>query len=199
MGGPKTTRIDPNLTAPQSTLRDPSTQFLEAFLKNPSSIMGLLPPTSALQQQTGSAWQNYIGGTNNATAAFNQASPFLKKLLEQTPGQGVLDAATPIFGRNLQLGADTLRQAGPRFNSNTERLVGEQGNKALQDFNLFSSSFAAGGLSQPGTLQQGQPWWQQALGAGSQIAGIYGTIKGAGRQVPPGTGQFPGSTPYRWG
>lgn len=195
---PAPQRLDPNLTAPDPSLRLPSSEFLQAFLKNPSSILSLLPQTSALQQQGNS---------------------FLQNLLKQTPGQGVLDAATPIFNRNLQQGADILRQSGPRFNSNTERLVANQGQQALQDFNLFSqqvmqegvnqqltgaglvnqqrgldlsflgplmqqffgTAFGAGGLTQPGTVTQAQPWWQQLLNAGSQVGGIA-TGLGGGKQ-----------------
>ena len=203
---PKPQRQDPNLFAPDPTLRQPSSDFLNAFLKNPQSITNLLPPTSSLQQQTGDLWGS-----------------FLKNLLGKPPGQGVLDAATPIFERNLQLGADTLRQSGPRFASNTERLIANQGREATQDFNLFTqqvmqeglnqqmagltgaggfanqqqgmnlnfllplmqqmfgTAFGAGGLTQPGVVTQAQPWWQQLLNAGSQVGGIV-TGMGGGKQ-----------------
>lgn len=247
MGGPKIKRVDPKLTAPDPTLRDPSSDFLKSFLNNPGGITSLLPPTSMLQQQTGNAWGNFLNQQNQATNAFNQANPFLTGLLNKTPGQDVLAAATPIFNRNLQQGADTLRQAGPRFASNTERLVGQQGQQAMQDFNLFSqqvmqqginqqlqgagilgqlgqgadqstlgglqgasqfalgeqgnmmqflgplmqqmfgTAFGAGGMTQPGTLYEKKPWWQQALNAGSQIAGM---IPGSNARPNPGTQFF---------
>ena len=205
MGGPKPKRLDPKLTAPDPSLRDPSSQFLQGFMQNPSSLQNLLPQTSALQQQTGNQWGS-----------------FLNQLLSRNPGQGVLDATTPIFQRNLQQGADTLRQAGPRFASNTERLVGQQGQQAMQDFNLFSqqvmqeginqqlggltgasnfalgeqanqlgflgplfqqmfdTSFTAGGMTQLGTVTQAQPWWQQLLNVGSQGAAIAQTFMPGG-------------------
>src|SRR3990167_3684447 len=230
---PAPKRLDPNLTVPAPELRNPSIDFLRSFMQNPQSFsQGLLPPTSALQQQTSDVWSNFLSQPNAATRANQQANPFLTNLLSSTPGQGVLDAATPIFNRNLQQGADTLRQAGPRFNSNTERLIANQGQQAMQDFNLFSqqvmqqginqqlqgagllgtlgtgadqstlagltgaggfanqqqgqimqflgplmsqffgAGFTGGGLNQQPTVTQAQPWWQQALNAGRQIAGI---------------------------
>lgn len=202
---PPPKRQDPKLFAPDPTLRDPSSEFLRAFMANPSSIQNLLPQTSALQQQS---------------------NTFLQNLLGQTPGQGVLDAATPIFQRNLQQGADILRQSGPRFASNTERLIGEQGNKAMQDFNLFSqqvmqeginqqltgaglvnqqrgldlnfmlpllqqffgTAFGAGGLTQPGTVTQGKSPFNNVLDTAGQVAGLITALKGGGR--PGGAQSF---------
>ena len=205
---PKPQRQDPSLFAPDPQLRGPSSQFLQWFLQDPTkALSGLIPQqTSALQQQTSDAWSNFLAQGN--------------------PGQGVLDAATPVFQRNLQLGADTLRQAGPRFASNTERLVANQGQQAMQDFNLFGqqvlqegvnqqiagltgagnfantgqqnimsflgplfqqmfgSAFQAGGLTQPGTVTQAQPWWQQVLNVGSQVAGIA-TGRGGPKSATP--------------
>lgn len=64
------------------------------------------------------------------------------------PGGHIVNAALPIFQRNLQLGADTLRQAGPRFASGTEHLVAQQGQQAMQDFNLFAEQSLLKGREQ---------------------------------------------------
>ena len=90
-------------------------------------------------------------------------------------GQDVLSAAQPIFQRNLQLGADTLRQSGPRFNSNTERLIGDQGNKALQDFNLFSQNVIESGRNRQ--LNAAQTYGGLAQGADNSYNQL---LQGAG-------------------
>ena len=248
MGGPKPQRLDPNLTAPDPSLRGPSSNLLQGFLQNPGSLgnsifggEGGFAQFLQSLQQPGSAQQ-----------AFNTALPGLQAQLTGDPGADILKAATPIFNRNLQQGADTLRQAGPRFASNTERLVGQQGQQAMQDFNLFSqnvmesgrnrqiaaagmlgqlgqgadqstlgfqqnqlrgneamfgvlgpllqqffgTAFAGGGLTQPGTVTQAQPWWQQALGAAGQVANIVGAVKGGKTfDNPYGGGPTPTGSP----
>ena len=64
-----------------------------------------------------------------------------------------MNAALPGFQENLQRSADILRQSGPRFASNTERVVGEQSRGAVQDFNLFQQQvFEAGRNRQLQTL-----------------------------------------------
>lgn len=134
MGGAKVKAVDRNLTAPTPELRQPGINMLQGFAQNPQQwLQGMMPQQPSMLQSFGP------GGT---------MSNFLNNLVSNTPGQGVLDAAQPIFQRNMQLGADTLRQAGPRFASNTERLVGEQGNRAMQDFNLFSQQVMQEGINQ---------------------------------------------------
>lgn len=140
---------------------------MQSLLQNPAQTAAGLTPTSALQTQVGSVFQ--------------------RLLQQQDPGQGVINAALPGFQENLQRGADVLRQSGPRFASNTERLVGEQSRGALQDFNLFQQQVleqgqnrqlqALLGAGQFSLGQQGQqlsallPLLQTALGAGGAQSG----------------------------
>lgn len=144
MSGPSTNREDVN-TAPIQELSPQVTDFLQNLLQDPSSVANFLPSTP--QRQAIESQFARLGGFGpNANG---------------TPGQDILNAATPIFDRNLQQGADVLRQSGSRFNSNTERLVGEQGNKAFQDFNLFSQQ----------VLESGRNRQLQSLLGASQFAG----------------------------
>ena len=101
MSGPNVQREGVS-TAPIESLSGPTAQFLQALLQNPSQAFGNLAPTSDLQRQVGSTFQSI--------------------LQNQQPGQGVITAALPGFQENLQRSADILRQSGPRFASNTERL-----------------------------------------------------------------------------
>ncbi len=78
------------------------------------------------------------------------------------PGQDVLNAALPLFDRNLQQQSDVLRQSGPRFADQTERNVGRSSERSIQDFNLFAQQ----------TLEQGrQRELQQLIAAGAFGAG----------------------------
>lgn len=163
--GPSTTRENIN-SAPLPGLTNPLQNLLQGFLQSGQLPQGMGQP-SDLQRQSSNAFGNLLNQGN--------------------PGTGVIDAAQPVFQRNLQLGADTLRQAGPRFNSNTERLIGNQGNQAMQDFNLFQQNVLQQGQQQQlanlvgagnfGNQMQGQ---QQALI--SQLLGMSGQL-GAGPAV----------------
>lgn len=166
MSGPSVTREGVS-TAPIESLGGPTAQFLQALLQDPSKAFGNLAPTSDLQRQVASTFQSI--------------------LQNRAPGQGVITAALPGFQENLQRGADILRQSGPRFASTTERLVGEQGRRSLQDFNLFQQQvleqgrnrqlqalFGAGQFSLGGQGQQLSallPLLQTALGAGGAASG----------------------------
>lgn len=101
------------------------------------------------------------------------------QVFQNASGQGILNAAQPIFQRNLQLAADTLRQAGPRFASNTERLVREQGERSLQDFNLFAQQAMQSGREQQlaalAGLTQGQ---LGAFGTLGNFGGLLGQAAG---------------------
>lgn len=163
MSGPSTKRTDIN-SASLPGLTDPLQGLLKGFLQSGGQLPSTMGQPSALQQQSSNAFSNLLNQGN--------------------PGAGVIDAAQPIFQRNLQLGADTLRQAGPRFASNTERLVGNQGTQAMQDFNLFQQNvlqqgqqqqlanlMGAGNFANAGAAQQ-QALIQQLLGmSGSLGAG----------------------------
>jgi hypothetical protein len=147
-------------------------------MNNPQQFMqNFAQPTSSLQQQTGNLWGNFLSQPSAQQRAMEQASPALLQQLQGTPGQGVLNAASPIFQRNLQQGADILRQSGPRFNSNTERLVADQSGKAMQDFNLFTQNVMESGLQRQigaaGTLGQLAQGVDQNQLAGLQGAGNF--------------------------
>lgn len=144
MSGPSTNREEVN-TAPIQELTPEVTQFLQNILQNPQSVNNLLPQTEqarAIESQ----FLRLSGAGPNAMGS--------------VPGQDILDAASPIFERNLQRSSDLLRQSGPRFASNTERLVAEQGTQAVQDFNLFSQQ----------VLEQGRNRQLQALLGASQFS-----------------------------
>ena len=144
MSGPSVQREGVS-TAPIEQLGGPTAAFLQALLQNPAQAGQQLAPTSALQRQVGSTFQGM--------------------LQNKAPGQGVIDAARHGFEENLQRSADILRQSGPRFASNTERLVGEQGRRSIQDFNLFQQQ----------VLEAGQNRQLQALlGAGQFALGERG-------------------------
>ena len=144
MPGPETRREDVS-TAPIEALGGPVNQFLQALLQNPAQFAQGLSPTSALQTQVGATFQDI--------------------LMNRQPGQGVVTAALPGFQENLQRSADILRQSGPRFASTTERLVGEQSRRSLQDFNLFQQQ----------VFEQGRNRQLQALlGAGQFSLGQQG-------------------------
>lgn len=104
-------------------------------------------------------------------------------------GQDILNASNPIFARNLQLGADTLRQSGPRFNSNTERLVQMQGNQALQDYNLFAQNVMESGRARQ--LQAAQTYGGLAQGADNSLNQL---LSGAGGFANTMQGQQLGAT-----
>ena len=238
MSGPKIKRSNVN-TAALPGLTGGVNNLLQSFLSNPQQTLGNLQQPNALQSQLGNTFAQLVNRPTAGQQAFNVALPQIQQQLQQGFGQDILGAAQPIFQRNLQLGADTLRQTGPRFASNTERLVGQQGQQAMQDFNLFSQNVLESGrarqlqalstlgqlggsadaglssllgtagqfsLGQSGQqnqllsqllgssfnlgtgapiITQQQPWWQQALNVGSQVAGIAGTfmgVPGGGKQ-----------------
>lgn len=108
---------------------------------------GFTQQPNALQQQTGQTLQQLIDPNRQSAAqrTFNIALPQIQGQLEGGFGQDILGVAQPIFQRNLQQGADVLRQSGPRFASTTERLVGQQSERALQDFNLFQQNVLESG------------------------------------------------------
>lgn len=176
MSGPKPQRLNDNLTAPDPSLRDPARGALFGFLNNPGGYFQQFSQPSALNQNIGNAFQNYLGQPNAATRAFESSLPAIMAQLTGTPGQGVLDAATPIHQRNQQQSADILRQSGPRFASNTERLVGEQGQRANQDFNLFTQQVMESGLQR----QLGAAGLLGQLGQGADQSTLAG-LTGAGQ------------------
>mgnify|MGYP001584747359 CR=1 FL=1 len=160
-------------TAPTPELRGGSISFLQNFLQNPSGIQGLLPQASDLQRQTAGAYSNFLGQPTAQSRTFDQLAPILMQQLQGTPGQSVLNAANPIFQRNLQQSADILRQNGPRFASGTENLIGQGQQRALQDYNLFTQNVVESGLQR----QQGVAGLLRQLAGGvdqAQLAGLAG-------------------------
>lgn len=159
-------------------MNQPMEQWLHQFTNNPTQFMAGLNPASALQTQVGNTFAQLLG--NPAGDATNNA-------FWEMEGKGILDAATPIFNRNLQQGADVLRQSGPRFASNTERLVGDQNVRAMQDFNLFSQNVLESGRNRQlqtlmnagqfsiGQQQAGMPLLGQLLDTAFTAGGVTQT------------------------
>ena len=193
MSGPSVQREGVS-TAPIESLGGPTAEFLRALLQDPSQAFQGFAPTSDLQRQVGASFQAL--------------------LQNQSFGQDVITAALPGFQENLQRGADVLRQSGPRFASTTERLVGEQGRRSLQDFNLFqqqvleqgrnrqlqgllgAGQFALGGQGQQ--LSALLPLLQTALTAGGAQAGPViteqpGFLQGTAIPIASTIAQFFGS------
>lgn len=163
MGGPSVSRQNIN-TAPIQGLSSPLESLLKNFLQSKQNPFASATQPSDLQRQTAGAYSSLINQGNM--------------------GQGVINAAQPIFEQNLQRGADILRQSGPRFASNTERLVGEQTQHALNDFNLFQANALQQGQQQQlanlvGAGDFGNTMQGQALGFDaqmlSQLLGLAGT------------------------
>lgn len=170
MSGPSTKREDIN-AAPIPGLTPNIQNLLQQFSQGQNPFQQWGQP-SGLQQQAGNIWGNYLSqpsGLQRTTDQFQQiygnASP-----------EGVIGAAQPIFQRNLQLGADTLRQAGPRFASNTERLVQEQGQRGIQDFNLFAQQAQESARNQQLQALMGQTGAQQ--GAFGGFGGFANQMQG---------------------
>jgi hypothetical protein len=104
--------------------------------------------------------QNTFASPTQRGIADFYAQLFAPGGMDRFSGQGVLDAAQPLFQRNLADALATQREAGPRFASGQNVLAGQTSERALQDFNLFSQN----------VLQQGQNTALQAL-AGAQNFG----------------------------
>jgi len=192
MSGPSTKRENIN-AAPVPGLTPDITKLLQQFAggQNPFQQWG---QPSGLQQQGAGVWANYLAQPNAQQRTMDQLMPQWQnqagdirafqnqltgdygKLMQQASGQGIIDAAQPVYQRNQQLGADILRQSGPRFASNTERLVQEQGQRGMQDFNLFAQQAMESGrnqqLSALAGLTQGQ------MGAFGQLGNLTGQQTG---------------------
>lgn len=150
-------------TAPMPGLYNPLQNLLQGVLGGQNPFAQSYQP-SALQQQAGASYQNAVTNQSNGLQdLMGKLNSGYGGIMNSNSYQGILDASQPVFQRNMQMGADTLRQAGPRFNSNTERLVGQQGQQAMQDYNLFANQ----------AFQQSQ---QNQLGAMNGLA--QGTLGG---------------------
>jgi hypothetical protein len=140
---------------------------------DPNALAGLpqrLGLTSPLQQQTTDAFSNFLA---QPSAQERTLAQFQGPLGELLAGRGiadpasVLNAAQPVFDRNLAEALATQREAGPRFASTAMRETGRLQQGALQDFNLFAQQ----------TLESGRQRQLQAqLGAASALGGLAGGV-----------------------
>lgn len=122
-------------------------------------LLGGSAPGALTNQALGSGLQRFAQ-QNPALQAFQAAQGALTgQFLAQNPGQSVINAAQPIFQRNLSNVAATIREQGPRFAASSQRQVGLAGERALQDFNLFQQQ----------VLEQGQ---QRQLAAAQALGGL---------------------------
>jgi hypothetical protein len=140
---------------------------------DPAGLAGLqqrLGLTSPLQQQTTDAFSNFLAQPSAQERTLAQFQGPLGELLAGrgvADPAGVLNAAQPIFDRNLAEALATQREAGPRFASTAMRESGRLQQGALQDFNLFAQQ----------TLESGRQRQLQAqLGAASALGGLAGGV-----------------------
>lgn len=148
------------------------------MLANPAQFAGGLFPQSQLNQ---GVQQSFL-------------SQFVTP--EFAPGTGVIEAARPIFERNLQQGTDVLRQSGPRFSSGTERLVQQQGTQAIQDFNLFQQQVLESGADRQlqGLIGAGQfAQGNQAAQIQALLPLLQAAFQGGGVSSAPVITENPGS------
>lgn len=141
---PSTKRSDIN-TAPMPELTPGTEDLLRQFQNDPQSVLNRFLPTSSLQRQTGSTYEALLGGlTGQQTAVAGSA---LANIIQG--GQGVLNAAQPLFQRNLEFALRANREFGgpSRFNAAVARQGGELSQRALGDFNLFSQQVLESGAN----------------------------------------------------
>lgn len=173
MSGPSTTRANVN-TAPLPGLTGDVESLLQGFLQNPQQAVQGFFPQGRLQQQIGNTFSQLLSGFQGQGGG----SDFLNSLL--SGGQGVIDAAQPVFQQNLQTSTDLLRQAGPRFASGTNRQVQDLSQRSLQDFNLFQQQVLESGKNrQLQALLGGLGGASQfSLGQSGQQQGIFQQLLG---------------------
>ena len=159
LGQPSVERKDVNAAALPG-LTPQIEQLLKGFLANPQSVLNQFQQPSALQQQTGDVFTQFLNNLAGPrqTGVANSA---IQDILGG--GQSVLNAAKPVFEQNLQIGADTVRQSGPRFASSTNQQVADLSQRSINDFNLFAQQ----------VLESGQSRQLQALLGGLQGAGNF--------------------------
>lgn len=144
MGGPSVSRQNIN-TAAMPNLSGNLEGLLQGFLSTGANPFSQANQPSDLQRQAGGAFEGLLSRGDQSA--------------------NMIQAALPVFQQNQQMGADILRQSGPRFNSNTERLVADQNVRGMNDFNVF----------QQNVMQQGQ---QQHLANIMGAAGFANQMQG---------------------
>ena len=193
MGGPKVTRLNP---AGQPQMSPYANNLLQ-------SVFAGFGPGATGAQRSGTGFggllqrfgQNPLGTPQGSPGMSTNAGGLLGQLsqVEGLPswqnfgGQQVLDAAQPIFQRNLQNALSFQREQGPRFSSGQDLLGMQTSQRALQDFNLFAQD----------VLQRGQQTQLQALAAQQNaLAPLLATLFKSGGfdsgpiyNVSPGFGQ----------
>lgn len=197
MGGAKVTRLNP---ASQPGLTQPGLDLLYSIFGGGGGQgnFGSKAGAGLFQQMGGTtgAQRNPLAEGGNISERLNSifgnpggasADALMALGGGHNPGQDVLNAAQPVFQRNLGL----AQEQGARFSSGNELLR----TQALNDFNLFGANVLQQGLDQQmrallgaGDLRlQGQmPLIQQLLGALFQGGGVN---SGPIYDVQPGLGQ----------
>lgn len=132
-------------------------------------------PGTALQQQGLGVFANLLAQPTGQQRVFEQAMPALQAQFTGTPGGDVLNAAQPIFQRNLAEALSRQGEVGPRFASAAQREARTLEQQGLQDINLFSQQI----------LESGRQRQIQAALAASQIGqgadqSILNILSGAG-------------------
>lgn len=193
MGGPRVQRLNP---AGQPQMSPYANSLLQ-------SVFAGFGPSATGAQRSGTGFggllqrfgQNPLGTPTGSPGMSTNAGGLLGQLsqIEGLPswqnfgGQQVLDAAQPLFQRNLQNALSLQRESGPRFSSGQDLLGMQTSQRALQDFNLFAQD----------VLQRGQQTQLQALAAQQNaLAPLLQTLFKSGGfdsgpiyNVSPGLGQ----------
>ena len=152
-------------------------------------------PQGQVQQQTanvlGPAGQqaNQLLSSAPEVDILNQLQQSLGGIFQQNPGQGVIDALTPIFDRNLSRGLGELRNTAPSvFNSGLGLEGTDLTARALQDFNLTAAQALQQGVGQQ--IQGGQLLGSLAGQAGQNPFGRALGLAGLNSQTGLGLGNL---------
>lgn len=170
----KTTLYDP--TNPiLRPLAEQQTNFLQGVTGGADPFAGRQNP---LQTQAQGALQQTLQQPTAQAQAVQQINPMLQQLVGmqnpfaatqgvENPGANVVAAAQPMFEQNLRQANAQLAAAAPgRFSSAFAQQGIDLGQRALQDFNLFSAQQLAQGEAL--RAQQQQAAQQFMLGSGAQ-------------------------------
>jgi len=131
------------------------------------------PQTPFQTTMSANPTQQTLNGQANATAPGSLGS-FSQQLFGQNPGQGVVNAMTPVFSQNLQNSLQQLRNLAPSvYNSGVAIQGTDLARQALNDYNLLGAQ----------ALQQGVG--QQITGAGT-----LGGLALGGQQLGENARQF---------
>ena len=134
LNGPQTNAMGPAAPAGGPSF-DPSSLNANNTFARFQNIFGQMgTPTSPLQRQTLDAIGKYLNQPAPEQQALNTALPSLQNILGGKPGQGIMDALTPMFQRNLAM----ANQQGGRFGTANAVLK----SRALEDYNLLGAQAA---------------------------------------------------------